>query len=123
MAPVGEDAFENVGRGLRWFFAPIGRIPSFEGWHRGLVSGSVAGQPALPLWILEELYDTHASFLARLLENVHKVKRHMFPYAERGGQITAPRYFHDFGSGNLRAFVSLTENIMSRYLNIRLGCP
>jgi len=25
-------------------FAPTGRIPSFEGWHRGLVSGSVAGR-------------------------------------------------------------------------------
>ena len=24
-------------------FAPTGRIPSFEGWHRGLICGSVAG--------------------------------------------------------------------------------
>jgi hypothetical protein len=34
--------------GLRWVLPPTGRIPSFEGEHRGLVCGSVAGRPNSP---------------------------------------------------------------------------
>ncbi len=47
-----------LGESLRWVLPPTGRIPSFEGWHRGLVSGSVAGQPtSLPL-LIQEKYTT-----------------------------------------------------------------
>jgi hypothetical protein len=34
----------HLGERLRWVFAPTGRIPPESGgWHRDLVSGSVAG--------------------------------------------------------------------------------
>jgi hypothetical protein len=37
----------KVWEGLRVGFCPEGRIPSFEGEHRGLVSGSLAGRPEI----------------------------------------------------------------------------
>jgi hypothetical protein len=60
-------------------FAPTGRIPSFEGEHRGLVSGSVAERPNSPsLLILLEAYlnrghsTTVRKFLSAQNENVRK---------------------------------------------------
>src|SRR4029450_10250755 len=48
-----QECWTNCGRAvmaeavfIRWVLPPTGRIPSFEGWHRGLFCGSVAGAPA-----------------------------------------------------------------------------
>jgi hypothetical protein len=55
--PLREDALESNGEGLRWVLPPTGRIPSFEGEHRGLFSGSVAGRLESPsLLILVKAY-------------------------------------------------------------------
>jgi len=37
--PVAKDALESwIWEKAKVGFAPTGRIPSFEGWHRGLVA-------------------------------------------------------------------------------------
>jgi hypothetical protein len=47
-----EKMASKVSERTKVVFAPTGRIPSFEGEHRGLVCGSVAGRPkSLPLLI------------------------------------------------------------------------
>src|SRR4030095_12672302 len=46
-ASNGERCFEMLGR-TKVGFAPTGRIPSFEGWHRDLFCGSVAGRLKTP---------------------------------------------------------------------------
>src|SRR5438128_1330905 len=49
-----EDA-SKCWEGLRWVLPPTGRIPSFEGWHRGFCS--VAGAPTKrSLLILKRFY-------------------------------------------------------------------
>jgi hypothetical protein len=60
IAPEAASCLEKMpskvefGRRLRWVLPPTGRIPSFEGWHRGLLSGSVAGRLRSPPLLIRE---------------------------------------------------------------------
>src|SRR4029453_17422236 len=98
-ASNGERCFEMLGR-TKVGFAPTGRIPSFEGWHRDLFCGSVAGRLKTPSLLIRRkniavriYHKWYGSTVRRCAASLDCIQRRECLFFERDGFVRRDAYW------------------------------